>query len=184
MCVVCLKKNYIYAYIYLKILKRQSWSQTVQWVSTQWICMKESGDQWMRPSLDFVNMFFNKGSWHGVFKLLRFSNQPSQPELNKSDTSVMPKWLVPSGTSLREYWHSSWFLKLLIKLNLYTYFVNLWWLLTRILEVLTFHALVIITVFKWFLSPWKECLAFFLLCLQFKWIWILSLWLGVGKILK
>ena len=134
-CMLCALKNYIYIYVYtythmyLKTLKRHSWLQTVQWVSTQWICMKESvvTNEWDRHWI-FVSMFFNKGSWHGVFKLLGFSNQPSQPELNRSDTSITPKWLVPSGTRLREYWHSSWFLKLLIKLNLYIYFVNLCWL--------------------------------------------------------
>lgn len=77
-CVVCFKKKfyiYIYTHVYIskKTLKSHSWFQIVQWISTQWICMKESGDQWMRPSLGFDStfFFFYKGSWHGVLRITR-----------------------------------------------------------------------------------------------------------------
>lgn len=126
-CVVCFKKIdslYIHVYITKKTLKSQSWSQSngclhseFAWKSLWWPMNKTFTGFW-------TVHFLSKGSWHGVFKLLGFSNQPSQPELNKSDISIMPKLQVLFGT----YWHSSWFLKLLIKLNLYIYFINLWWL--------------------------------------------------------
>ena len=82
-----LKKLNIYTYIYVKenIKKSELISNSPVGFYAVNLHERVCGDQWMRLSVDFDNTFFNKGSWHGVFKLLGFSNQPSQPELNKSD---------------------------------------------------------------------------------------------------